>query len=127
LALVCATALLAGTIEVMLVPLYHGATVLPITVLLGMATTFALPRLGIWLTRTPSGGFLPLACWFVAVLGLAFIGRPEGDVLVEGGNAQQWVLFVLIIASAVVGFVTVVRSTEALAPVRQPDGPPVSR
>jgi len=123
LLLVCATAFLAGLIEVLLVPLYSGTVIIPITVVLGIVTTYALPRLGFWLTATVSGGVLPLVSWFVATLGLSFVGRPEADVVVVGGNAQQWVLFALIVFGAVVGFATIVRVTGAAAPVR----PPVSR
>lgn len=111
LAIVCATAGLAGAIEVLLVPLYVGTVILPISVVLGMTTTFALPRLGLWLTRAVSGAVLPLATWLVVVLGLGFVARPEGDVLVEGGNAEQWVMFAMVVGAAVVGFATVVRST----------------
>jgi len=124
LLVVCATSFLAGIVEVLLVPLYSGTVILPITVLLGVATTYGFPKLGYWLTTTISGGLLPLVTWFVATLGLAFIGRPEADVVVEGGNAQQWVLFALIVAGAVVGFATVVRVSGAAAQVRT--APPVS-
>jgi hypothetical protein len=66
-----------------------------------------------------AGGVAPLACWVVAVLGMAFYSRPEGDVLVEGGkSSQQWVLFAMIVAGAIVGFTTIVRGAEALAPPR---------
>jgi len=123
LLVVCATAFLAGLVEVLLVPLYSGTVIIPVTVVLGMVTTYALPRLGFWLTGTVGGGLLPLVAWFVATLGLSFVGRPEADVVVEGGNAQQWVLFALIVVGAVVGFATIVRVTGAAAPVR----PPVSR
>lgn len=123
LALVCATAVAAGILEVMLVPLYSGDQIIPITVLLGMGTMFGLPRLGIWLTGTMSGAVLPVVSWFIPTLGLTLVNRPEGDVLVPGGNAQQWVLFALIIAGAIVGFTTVVRSAAALAPLQRRPGP----
>lgn len=111
LLLICATAFLAGLVEVLLVPLYAGSSILPIAVPLGMATTYGLPRLGSWLTGTVAGALLPLVSWFVATLGLALVNRPAGDVLVQGGTSpQQWVLFAMIIGGSVVGFATVVRT-----------------
>lgn len=119
LAIVCASAIVAGTIEVLLIPLHVGGTALPITVLFGILTAFALPRLGLWLTQTLAGGVVPLACWLITVLAVAFYPRPEGDVLVLGGkSSQQWVLFAMIVAGALAGFRTVLRGAEALAPPR---------
>jgi hypothetical protein len=132
LAIVCASAIVAGTIEVLLIPLHIGGTALPITVLFGILTGLVLPRLGLWLTQTMAGGVLPLACWLIAVLGVAFYPRPEGDVLVLGGkSSQQWVLFAMIVAGALAGFRTILRGAETLAPPRtaaeQAVPPPVSR
>ena len=111
LALVCATAAVAGIIELLLVPRYVGATIFPISVPLAVLTVWGLPKLGYFLTRTVAGAALPLACWMLPVLVLTFWPRPEGDLVVEGGNSQQWVMFAMIVAGAIVGFRVVIVGT----------------
>ena len=121
LVLVCATAAVAGLVEVLLVPRYIGSLIFPIAVPLGVLTAWGLPRLGFFLTRRVSGAALPLLCWMLPVLILTFWPRPAGDVVVEGGNAEQWVAFTMIVLGAVIGFrVVVVDTVPAKAPSARP-------
>ena len=119
LGFVCLTAALAGATEVLLVPLYAGGSILPITVLFGAATTYGLPKLGAWMVGAARGAVLPLLSWLVVVLALGFLARPEGDVIVQGGNNEQWVMFALVIAGAVIGFSTVLQTSVSAPPVRR--------
>jgi len=111
LALICLTSAVAGVIELLLVPRYLGGTIFPICVPLAMLTTYALPMLGFWLTRAAKGAVLPLVCWIVPVLVLGFWSRPDGDVVIAGGNSEQWVALVMIVAAMVVGFRVVIVGT----------------
>jgi hypothetical protein len=107
LALICASAVLAGLLELLLVPHYVDGHIFPISVPLAMITTYALPKLGFWLIGQVRGAALPLVFWIVPVLTLGFLGRPEGDLIIEGGNNEQWVALAMIVAGAVVGFVVI--------------------
>jgi hypothetical protein len=49
--------------------------------------------------------------WILPVLGLGFYTRPEGDVIVAGGNNEQWVALAMIVAAMVVGFRVVIVGT----------------
>ena len=111
LVLICATSAVAGIIELLLVPHYLGATIFPISVPLGMITTYALPKLGFWVTRAVRGAVLPLVFWVVPVLTLGFYPRPEGDVVIAGGNNEQWVAVAMIVLAMVIGFRVVIVDT----------------
>ena len=111
LALICASAVLSGLLELLLVPHYVDGHIFPISVPLAMITTYALPKLGFWLIGQVRGAVLPLLFWIVPVLALGFLGRPEGDLIIEGGNNEQWVALAMIVAGAVVGFTVITVGT----------------
>jgi Family of unknown function (DUF6113) len=106
MALCCLSALLAALIEVLLVPLYVGRALLPVTILLALATNAALPLLARRLTGATFAAVIPVALWLICVL-LLGTSRPEGDVLLPGGGNVQLVSYGLITAGALSGIATV--------------------
>jgi Family of unknown function (DUF6113) len=104
--LCCVAALLAALIEVLLVPLYVGRVLLPVTIVLALATNAALPLLARRLTGNTLAAAIPVALWVICVL-LLGTSRPEGDVLLPGGGNVQLVSYGLIVAGALSGIATV--------------------
>jgi hypothetical protein len=108
-ALLAACGLLAGLLETMLVPLYLGATVFPLAVLLALISNVLLP----WLAhavvpRTPAV-LAPFACWLIAVFAYGTVGRPEGDVILPGSpSSLEYVTYGVIFGGFVAGLATVI-------------------
>jgi len=108
-ALLAACGVLAGLLETLLVPLYVGATVFPLAVLLALVTNVLLP----WLARaavprTPAI-LAPFAGWLLAVLGFGAVGRPEGDVILPGSRSSlEYVTYGIIIGGFIAGVATVI-------------------
>lgn len=125
---ICACAVLSGLLEVLFVPLYVGSVIVPVAVVAALAGNVVLPRWGLQALHRGIGGALPALCWLVTVLGLATVPRPEGDVLVAGGNAQAYVFYGVLLAGAVAAMVTVVAGTSAPpAPAARAPRPPAPR
>ena len=105
-------------LESLLVPLYAGSTVVPVTIALVLAGNWYLPRLARTLVPSTPAAVLPLLAWLLVVFLLAASGTPEGDVILPGGGgAVEYVGYGLMLGGALAGTLSVVLS----AP------PPVSR
>lgn len=104
-ALCVGSAALAALVEVCLVPLYVGAHLVPVTVLLTAATNVGLPLVVRWLGAGSFVPFLPVAAWIATVIGLS-LPRPEGDVLLPGGGGQGTVGIAVLLVGAVAGIGT---------------------
>ncbi len=112
--LLAASAVLLGVFDVLLIPLYLGSTPVPVAVVLGVAQNLLLPRFAYSLVRSVPAAALPVAAWLLPVLGLSLYSRPEGDVLVLGGGAQQWTLYGVVVLGLAAGFRSVVKVTAPL-------------
>ena len=108
--LFCAIAVLSAVIEVLLVPLRVGTVILPITVPLAVATNVLLPLMCRRIVDTSIAAALAPIAWVVTVFVLAS-GRPEGDVLLPGGNGVEGNLgYALLLLGIFAGVITVVVS-----------------
>ena len=115
--LISAVALLSGVLEVLLVPLYAGSVLVPLSAVLAVLGNLALPRLGFATIRMPAGALIPVLSWLVPVLALVVIARPEGDILVAGGGAQQWNYYAMVLLGGGAGFGSfVMAGSRAAAP-----------
>jgi hypothetical protein len=115
-ALLCGCAVLSGVLALFLVPLYAGSVLVPVAVLVALASNIALPRLARTLVETTAAAVLPFACWLVTVIVIGVLPRPEGDVVLPGGGgALQWVSYGVLLGGALAGTVTV-----ALSGARRP-------
>ncbi len=97
---------LAGLLESLLVPLYAGSVVIPIVVALGVASNVLLPRMARALVPTTPAAAAPVLAWLIVVVGFGITVRPEGDVILPGGDLQ-WVTYGLVLGGALAGTVAV--------------------
>jgi hypothetical protein len=118
--LVAACAALAGLLELFLVPLYTGSTLVPIAVLMALASNAGLPRLSRAIVPSTAAAAAPFAAWLVVVVWIGLTTRPEGDVVLPGGGGLQWVGYGVLLGGALAGTVTLVLS--APAPQRSAHG-----
>ena len=105
----CASAALAALIEMMLVPLYAGATIVPIAAVLAVVGNVVLPRLANVLVPSGLATAAPFVVWLLVVFAVGLTTRPEGDVILPGGGgAVQWNGYAVVFGGAVAGVLTVV-------------------
>lgn len=104
--LVCAAAVLSALLELFYIPVYIGAAIAPFTVLAAAVGNFVLPRLGRAALGSTAGAVIPVLCWLVPLMLLSLLPRPEGDVLVEGGQNQPYVFYGVVLVGSMVGFAT---------------------
>src|SRR5262249_37659978 len=104
-----------------LTPLYWGSAIIPVCIVLAVAANVGLPLLVRQLGGPPLAAAVPFVMWLVTVLVLG-VSRPEGDVLLPGGNgAQSWVTYGMFAAGALAGGITVMPQTLGQPP-RGPGG-----
>lgn len=113
----CACAVLAGLLELLLVPLYVGGTLVPVAVVAAVASNIALPRMARALFDRTVAAAAPFLAWLVTVTVVGLMPRPEGDVVLPGGGSLQLVSYGVLLGGAVAGTLTVViGSTPPLPP-----------
>jgi hypothetical protein len=108
LALICASAVLCGLLELMLVGrFYIGGQIVPLIIIAAIANNIGLPVLGYRAMGTPRGAILPVVFWLVTVLFLSVYTRPEGDLLVIAAYGQQWGFYGVLLLGGIAGFVSI--------------------
>lgn len=107
-------AVLTGVLSLFLVPLYAGSVLVPVAVVVAVATNVVLPRLARSLVEATTATALPFACWLLTVIVVGVLPRPEGDVVLPGGKLQ-WVSYGVLLGGAIAGTFTVI-----LAGARRP-------
>jgi hypothetical protein len=106
---VALSAVLAAVVEVTLVPLYVGAVLVPVAVVVALATNVLLPVLAFRLVRRGLAAALPFVLWLVVAFTFGVVARPEGDVLLPGGSAAlEWTSYGVLLGGALAGTLTVV-------------------
>jgi hypothetical protein len=124
-ALLCGCAVLAALLTLFLVPIYAGTVLVPVAVVLALATNIVLPRLARTLIPTTGAAMLPFASWLIVVIAVGALTRPEGDIVLPGGGgALEWVSYGVLLGGPLAGTVTVVLSSGAGRPSPPPAGPP---
>lgn len=117
---VCGAA--AAWLEALLVPLYLDDTLVPVTIAFTLATSWFLPRLARSLVPSTIAAVLPFVAWLAVIFVLAAGSRPEGDVILPGGGAVEYVGYAVMFGGALVGVLSIVFSTPPPAP-RRPQEP----
>ena len=121
------TAVLAAIVKALLTPLYWGQVLVPLAVVVAIATNIALPILVRQLGMSPIGSALPYLLWLLTVIVLAS-SRPEGDVLLPGGTAaQQAVTYGMLGGGALAGGITVARQLMPRPPSAAATGRPAEK
>jgi hypothetical protein len=131
LMLVACAALLAA-LEVFLVSLYAGSVVVPVSVALAIVGNVALPRLAFGLTGTIPAAAAPFVVWLAVLFTFGLVPRPEGDVIVPGRGAPEYVYFAALVGGIIAGTVTLVicgtpSSRASAATASRPRGEQISR
>lgn len=116
--LLCAVGALAALLELLIVPLYDGGTIVPVTVLFGVVGNVALPRLARSFVDRTAAVVAPFAAWLLPLVILAMTPRAEGDVLVRAGGAEEKVFYALLLGGLVAGVATIVLSAPGGRPLR---------
>lgn len=107
--LVAASGLLAGLIGALLVPLYIGSTIFPITIVVAVLANVALPRLAHALVPRTGAALTPFLAWLIVVVGFGVVSRPEGDVILPGApGSLEAVTYAVLLCGALAGTATVV-------------------
>lgn len=103
---------LAGLLETLLVPLYAGAVIVPVAVVLAVATNILLPRLVRTLIPRTAIAAAPFLTWLAVVVVFGVLTRPEGDVVLPGSpSSLQLVTYGVILGGAIAGTATLVAMT----------------
>lgn len=126
--LVALCAALAAILEALLVPLYIGSVIFPLAVVLAILSNFALPRLARAMVPSTAAAATPFIVWLVVMVGFGLVTRPEGDVILPGGDLQ-WVTYGVLFGGALAGVVGIVTSTPLTpaaprTPTSSRSGPP---
>jgi hypothetical protein len=103
---------LAALLETLLVPLYDGSVIVPISIVLAVLTNIVLPRLVRALVPRTGVAAAPFLAWLVVVVGFGLLTRPEGDVVLPGSPASiEYVIYGVILGGAAAGVATLVLMT----------------
>jgi len=82
---------LSAVIEVLLVPLYIGSVIFPVTLLLVVIGNVMLPRLVRGLVNAAAVSLVPIVGWLAVVAVMGFLPSEMGDVLLPGYGSGQYV------------------------------------
>lgn len=96
---------LSALLEILLVPLRVGTVLVPIAVVLAVASNIVIPWLSSGLTTAAFGAAPPVVLWIVTAF-LLSTSRPEGDVLLPGGTNVQWVSYGVLFGGLFTGLIT---------------------
>jgi hypothetical protein len=108
LLLACASAVLSGLLDVLLVPLYAGGSPVPVAVLAAVVGNVVLAVLAARAAGRPGAGLAALACWFVPVVFVSLYLRPEGDVIILAAPSQEYTFYGMLLAGVAAGVGTTV-------------------
>jgi hypothetical protein len=107
LAILSACAAMSAMLAALLVPLRWGTVIVPVSVLIAVASTAGLILLAWRAVRSVALAAIPFAIWVVTVLVLSQ-ARPEGDVLLPGGQTGVvYVVYATMLGGFVAGLVTI--------------------
>jgi hypothetical protein len=108
--LCCLSAALGALIAVLLTPLYVGSVLLPVAIVVAVATNSVLPVLARALGGSTAAAATPLIVW-IAVVVILSLPRAEGDVLLPGGKVGQIVVsYGVVLAGVLAGMVAIALS-----------------
>jgi hypothetical protein len=111
-AVLCLCGALAALLEALLVPLYAGSVLVPIAVVLAVASNVLLPRMARIFVPGTLPAALPFLAWLIVIVVFGVLARPEGDVILPGGSGGlQWVSYGVMLGGALAGTVAVATST----------------
>jgi Family of unknown function (DUF6113) len=107
LVILSACAALSAMLAALLVPLRWETVIVPVSVLIAVASTAGLILLAWRAVRSVALASIPFVTWVATVLVLSQ-ARPEGDVLLPGGQTGVvYVVYATMLGGFVTGLVTI--------------------
>lgn len=98
----------AAWLESLLVPYYVGSVLVPVSIVLSLASNWFLPRMARALVASTLAAVLPFLAWLAVIFLLAASGRPEGDVILPGGGAVEYIGYGVMFGGALVGTISII-------------------
>jgi hypothetical protein len=98
---------LSAVFELLLVPLYLGSVIFPVTLLLVVIGNVMLPRLVRGLVNAAAASLLPIVGWLAVVAVMGFLPSGMGDVLLPGYGSGQYVGEALVLLGLFSGVISV--------------------
>jgi hypothetical protein len=94
---------MTAALEILLVPLYIGSVIFPITLVIVLVCNSYLPRAVRMFTDSTGLALLPVAAWVVVLIYFGLVPNPMGDVLLPGYGQGQYVGEGLLVIGLLVG------------------------
>jgi hypothetical protein len=104
----CGCGVLSALFEMLLVPLYAGSTLVPITVLFAIGGNIVLVLLGRELVPAGAARTAPFVAWALTVIAVNLFPRPEGDVILPGGGWVEAIGYGVVFGGLAAGVFTAV-------------------
>jgi hypothetical protein len=98
---------MSAGLEILLVPVYIGGVIFPITLVLAVVGNVFLARGLRALVGSHGLASLPLVAWILVVFFMGFAADSKGDVLLPGYGQGQYVALGLPLVGLLAGFVSI--------------------
>jgi hypothetical protein len=98
---------MSAGLEVLLVPVYVGGVIFPITLVIALIGNVFLGRGLRALVGSQGLATLPLVAWIIVVFYLGFRADAKGDVLLPGYGQGQYVALALPLVGILAGFISI--------------------
>jgi membrane associated rhomboid family serine protease len=101
--------LLSALLELYFVPLYSGATLVPVTVAFALIGNVVLLYLGRDLVPDSRWRVAPFVAWLIPVIVFTLFTRPEGDVILPAGDlGLEWTGYGVALGGTLTGIIAAV-------------------
>lgn len=94
---------MSAMLEILLVPLYIGSVIFPVTLVIALIGNLALPRALRFIVGSTGLGALPFVAWAIVILIVGFYPDAMGDVLLPGYGDGQYVGGALLVVGLTAG------------------------
>ena len=98
---------MSAVLEILLVPVYVGGVIFPITLLLAIGGNIFLGRGLRSLTGSTGLASLPLLVWVLVIFFMGFVADSMGDVLLPGYGQGQYVALALPLLGILAGVMSI--------------------
>jgi hypothetical protein len=98
---------MSAVLEILLVPVYVGGVIFPITLVLAIGGNIFLARGLRSLTGSTGLASLPLIVWVLVIFFMGFVADAMGDVLLPGYGQGQYVALALPLVGILAGVMSI--------------------
>jgi len=115
---------MSAMLEILLVPLYIGGVIFPITLVIALIGNVGIPRALRFIVDSGGLAGLPLVAWIIVMFVAGFVPDSMGDVLLPGYGQGQYVSVALLLVGLVAGALAVALPPRRGRPARPSTKPP---